>query len=295
MCGGLDPLHEDSNIMRSKHFLTLSTEGFRRIAYTDWGDPYNSRVVVCVHGLTRNGRDFDSLARALAENYRVICPDVIGRGKSDWLTHKTDYGYPLYVSQMATLIAHIGVDQVDWVGTSMGGLIGMLLASLPGTPIHRLVMNDIGSFIPKAALERLALYVGKDPVFDTIEELEAYVRKISAPFGPLTDPQWRHLASYGSYVDGDGKYRLAYDPAIGEAFKAEPLDVDLSAAWNAVRCPVLVIRGAESDLLLPETAARMRARAQTDVVEIPGVGHAPMFMERDQIDIVRAFLLRSNA
>ncbi|MES2355072.1 MAG: alpha/beta hydrolase [Pseudomonadota bacterium] len=279
--------------MHSKHFLAISPHSFHRIAYTQWGDPQNPRVLICAHGLTRNGRDFDAFAQALENDYRVICPDVIGRGKSDWLTYKPDYGYPLYVSQMAALIAHIGVEEIDWVGTSMGGLIGMLLASLPGTPIRRMVMNDIGPFIPKAALERLKEYVGQAPTFDAIEALEAYVRKISAPFGPLTDAQWRHLAVHGSYRNSDGKLHLAYDPAIGDAFKDEQKDVDLWMMWNAVRCPVLVTRGEKSDLLLRETAEKMKVRPQTEVAEIPEVGHAPMLMDQKQIDVVREFLLRA--
>jgi len=277
--------------MRSHHFLALSQRGFHRTAYTEWGDPNNSKVVICAHGLTRNGRDFDWLARALENDYRVICPDVIGRGKSEWLTDKTDYAYPFYVAQMATLIARANAEQVDWVGTSMGGLIGMFLASLPGTPIRRLVMNDVGPFIPKGALDRLALYVGKDMVFDTIEALEAHIRKISASFGPLTDVQWRHLATHGSYIDSSGKYRLAYDPAIGEGFKGEQNDIDLAAIWNMVHCPVLVTRGTESDLLLKDTFEKMKTRPQTEGVEFPGVGHAPMLMEKDQIDAVRKFLV----
>ncbi|HVK56031.1 MAG TPA: alpha/beta hydrolase [Burkholderiales bacterium] len=279
--------------MESRRFLAFSPSGFHHVAYTQWGDPDNPRVVFCVHGLTRNGRDFDFLAGALERDYRVICPDVIGRGKSDWLTNKADYGYPLYVSQMAALIAHIGVEEIHWVGTSMGGLIGMFLAGLPGTPIRRLVMNDIGPFLPKASLERLAQYVGKDPAFDTFEQLEAHVRIISAPFGPLTDAQWRHLATHCSYVDSAGKYRFAYDPAIGEPFKAEQQDINLEPMWNAVRCPVLVIRGKESDLLLPETLEKMKSRPNTEAVEIEGTGHAPMFMNSDQIEIVRSFLNRN--
>lgn len=280
--------------MRSNHFLALSQKGFHRIAYTEWGDPSNSKVVICAHGLTRNGRDFDWLARTLEKDYRVICPDVAGRGKSEWLADKSDYAYPFYVTQMATLIARTNVEQVDWVGTSMGGLIGMFLASLPGTPIRRLVMNDIGPFIPKAALDRLSLYVGKDMVFDTLDALEAHIRKISAPFGPLSDAQWRHLATHGSFIDANGKYHLAYDPAIGEGFRGEQNDVDLAAVWSMVRCPVLVTRGMDSDLLLKDTFEQMKQRPQTEGIEFAGVGHAPMMMAEDQIEAVRAFLLKPD-
>ena len=279
--------------MQHKHFLAYSPHGFHKVAYTEWGDPHNPRVVLCVHGLTRNSRDFDDLARVLENDYRVICPDVIGRGRSDWLAHKADYGYPLYVSQMSALIAHLGIESVDWVGTSMGGLIGMMIASLPGNPIGRLVMNDIGAFVPKASLQRIGLYVGKDPVFEDLRQLEAYVRKIAVSFGPLTDAQWRHLAEYGHRQDPNGKLRLAYDPAIGEPFQSPQNDVDLWPVWNALRCPVLVIRGGDSDLLLADTVTEMKRRARTESVEFAGIGHAPMLMDHEQIKPIREFLLRA--
>jgi pimeloyl-ACP methyl ester carboxylesterase len=152
--------------MKQKELRCLGLHGFHRVAYTEWGAADNPRLIVCVHGLTRNSRDFDDLAQALAGDCRVLCPDVAGRGRSEWLRHKQDYGYPQYLSDMAALIARSGAEQVDWVGTSMGGLIGMMLAAQPGTPIRRLVINDVGPLIPKAALERLAAYVGKAPRFD---------------------------------------------------------------------------------------------------------------------------------
>ncbi len=278
--------------MRQKHFVVLSPHGFHRAAYTEWGDPANGRVAICVHGLTRNSRDFDYLARALEQDYRVICADVLGRGKSDWLSHKVDYGYPLYISQMAALIAHLDVEAVDWIGTSMGGLIGMMIAALPGNPIRRLVMNDVGPFLPQAASERLAQYVGEDRTFDNVDAVEHYLRKVLAPFGPLTDTQWRNMAEHGHYRDSGGKLHLAYDPAIGAPFRGQQRDIDLWPVWNAVRCPVLVIRGAQSDLLLAETVAQMKVRPDTTAVEIAGVGHAPMLINIEQTDLVRDFLLR---
>jgi pimeloyl-ACP methyl ester carboxylesterase len=280
--------------MRQSHFLALSPHGFYKVAYTQWGDPANPRVLLCVHGLTRNGRDFDHLARAMEGEYRVVCPDVIGRGKSDWLTVKSDYGYPLYCAHMAALIAHLGVDSVDWVGTSMGGLIGMMLAALPNTPIRRLVMNDIGPFVAKVGLERLAQYVGKDPEFASVDDLEQMMRVLAAPFGPLTDAQWRHMALHGHRIDGEGKVRFAYDPAIGDVFRVTPVaDVDLWPVWQAVHCPVLVVHGETSDLLRPESVARMLERSGTSVHNVVGVGHAPMLMDPDQIAPIRSFLLGS--
>ena len=277
--------------MVQKQYLTLSPHGFHQAAYTEWGEPENPRVVICVHGLTRTGRDFDYLARALERDYRVVCPDVLGRGKSDWLTHKGDYAYSLYIAQMATLVAHLNVESVDWVGTSMGGLIGMMTAALPGNPVRRLVINDIGPFVPRAALERLAEYVGKAPSFDSVQAVEAYLRKIAASFGPLSDAQWRHLAEHGHYRADDGTLRLAYDPAIALAFAGKLEDVDLWPVWSAVRCPVLIVRGGDSDLLLAETVVRMHTRPTTEAVEIPGTGHAPMLMNEREVDLVRGFLL----
>lgn len=279
--------------LRERSLSALAVGGFHRIAYTEWGDADNPRVLICVHGLTRNGRDFDDLAREMADRYRVICPDVAGRGRSEWLSDKSQYAYPTYCADMAALIARSGADSVDWVGTSMGGLIGMMLASQPHAPIGRMVLNDVGSLIPKASLERIGTYVGTDPAFDGLADLEAHIRKVNAAFGPLTDAQWRHLAQYSARVDEAGKTRFRYDPDIALPFKTGPLsDVDLTPIWNAVRCPVLILRGAESDLLLADTAREMRdSRPGVELVEIPGVGHAPALMDAVQIETVRRFLL----
>jgi len=282
--------------MRSHSYLSRGPHAFHRIAFTDWGSSENERIAICVHGLTRNGRDFDYLAAALEDEYRVVCPDIVGRGYSEWLAVKEDYSYPTYCTDMASLVAWLHADRVDWVGTSMGGLIGMLLAALPNTPIQRLVVNDVGPLIPAAALERLGAYVGSDPRFDDVEAVEQYSREIYAPFGPLGDAQWRHFARHGVRQCEDGRYGLAYDPGISVNIESENYeDVDLWAVWDAIRCPVLVLRGAESDLLTAETVEEMRGRGpRTDVVEFPGIGHAPALMESDQIDIVRDWLLAAD-
>ena len=250
------------------------------------GPADGARTAVCVHGLTRNGRDFDWLARALVgAGYRVACPDVVGRGKSAWLTDPAGYGYPLYLADSAILLAHLGAKSVDWIGTSMGGLMGMMLAAQPGSPIRRLVVNDVGPFIPAAALERIGDYVGGDPHFPDMAAAEAYFRKVAAPFGDLSDAQWRHMAEHSVVPAAVGGYRLAYDPAIGAPFQDSDIgDVALWELWDLIDCPVLVLRGAESDLLLPETAAEMSRRGpKARVVEIPGCGHAPALMADDQI------------
>lgn len=264
--------------------------------YTDWGDPGAERVVICVHGLTRNGRDFDALAGALAPDFRVICPDIVGRGRSDWLYAKEDYGYPQYCADLAALIARVTAGgkpkRILWVGTSMGGVIGMMLASRPKSPIEKLVLNDVGTVIPKAALERIAAYVGKDPRFGTLEELEAMLRMVHAPFGALTDAQWRHLAMNSAKQHEDGSWGFNYDPGIAIPFQQGPLaDVDLWPLWDTIACPTVLLRGARSDLLPRDTALAMTGRGpKPKLIEFEGAGHAPALMASDQVDAVRAFL-----
>lgn len=283
--------------MREDHVQSLSTKGFHRVHYVEWGDPDAGNIVICVHGLSRNCRDFDFLAQALIPEFRVVCPDVVGRGKSDWLYAKEEYGYPQYCADMAALIARVTAGgkprRLYWVGTSMGGMIGMLLASRRGTPIERFVLNDIGALVPKAALERIATYVGRDPRFKTFEELEGYVRMVSAPFGPLTDEQWHHLTLHGATQHEDGSWGLCYDPDIALPFRQGPLaDVDMWQFWDAVACPTLLLRGAQSDLLLKDIAAQMTQRGpKPRLIAFEGVGHAPMLMAEDQIRVVRDFLL----
>jgi pimeloyl-ACP methyl ester carboxylesterase len=276
--------------MRQGTLLNLGPHGFHRTRYFEWGNPSNPRVVVCVHGLTRNGRDFDALAQALAPSFRVLCPDIVGRGLSDWLPNKQDYGYPLYLSDMTALIARSNVQSVYWVGTSMGGLIGIMLAAQSATPIQKLVVNDVGPLVPKAALERLAMYVGKAPSFESVDDYERYLRQVAAPFGPLTDEQWRHLAQTSSRRNDDGRFGPAYDPGIANAFSGPLQDVLLWPLWDAISCPTLVLRGAQSDLLLAETAAEMTRRGPKALLkEFDGVGHAPALMAADQIEAVCGF------
>lgn len=283
--------------MNSDTVLGLNSKGFHRMHYYDWGDPENSRVVICVHGLTRNGRDFDFLAQALSRDFRIVCPDVAGRGRSDWLESKQDYGYAQYMADMTALLARVtaGAEKtIYWVGTSMGGLLGILMAAMPKNPIRKLVVNDAGMLVPKAALERLALYVGKDPRFATLDALEAHMRHISAPFGALSDEQWRHLTVHSAKQHADGTWGFRYDPAIANTFSGELNDIDLSAYWDAVRCPTLLLRGADSDIVLRATAEAMTQRGpKATLVEFQAVGHAPMLMSDEQVTAVRDFLLQA--
>lgn len=276
----------------------LSPAGLHRMAYKEWGDPHNPDVLICVHGVTRVSDDFDALALALSDRYRVICPDVVGRGRSSWLKDPRFYVVPQYVSDMVTLVARLDVPQVDWFGTSMGALIGMGLAALPETPIRRMLMNDVGPALNFEALSRIGDYIGNDLRFASFEEGRAYVRAICTPFGLHTEAEWDKLARDVLRQDTDGGWRRHYDPALAQAFKALTVEhakqgeAALWAAYDAIRCPVLLVRGAQSDLLTRETAQQMSERGpRAKLVELPDVGHAPTFMHEDQIAIARRFFL----
>jgi len=279
--------------MIERSLLCLGPQQFHRLAYAEWPGPSAARTLVCVHGLTRNGRDFDRLAEALSAHFRVICPDMAGRGKSDWLPPTEDYGYPLYLADITALLARLDVAEIDWLGTSMGGIIGMLLAALPGAPIRRLVVNDVGAVVAKEGLERIARYVGHDPSYADLDALEASLRRVAAPFGPLSDDQWRHLASHSMRIKPDGSIGFACDPRIGaELRNGSPADIDFWPQWDAIRSPALILRGAESDILRRADAEAMTRRGPpARVVEFPGIGHAPMLMAADQIAAIRDFLL----
>lgn len=283
---------------RSREVLCANSRALHRMRYLEWGDPHNPRVLVCVHGLTRNCRDFDTLAAALSSDYRIVCPDVVGRGRSDWLKDPAGYGFPQYVADMMVLLARLDVEQVHWLGTSMGGLIGMVIASQQNSPISRMVLNDVGPVITPESLQRIGEYVGKAPSFASIEEAEKYIRLVSAPFGELTDAQWRQLTESSLRKEDDGKWVMVYDPAIGDTFRQASLlhqAIDLWPIYDAIRCPTLVVRGATSDLLTTATHSEMGQRGpRAQLAEMPGVGHAPMFMDETQIAVVRDYLLAGS-
>jgi pimeloyl-ACP methyl ester carboxylesterase len=287
---GESPLHRAS--MYEKQFYGRGSGGFHRVAYAEWGEASAQPSVICAHGLVRNGRDFDYLARALERDGRqVFCPDIVGRGKSDWLSNPADYNYAQYLTDMTALIARTGAKSVDWVGTSMGGLIGMLLAAEANTPIRRLVINDAGPFIPLTALKRIGAYVGQSPVFDTLQGIEKHLREIYAPFGDLSDENWRHLARYGARTMPGNKLSLAWDPAIAQAILAVGQDVDLWWAYDRIRCPVLLLHGLDSDILPRPIAQEMTKRGpRAQLVEFPKIGHAPALMDPKQIAIIAEFL-----
>jgi len=285
-----------SDPMRKRRVQCASPTGLHHMAYLEWGRPGNPRVLVCAHGLTRCARDFDFLARELASHYRVVCPDVPGRGDSDWLRNPMEYQLPVYVGDMVALIARLDVETVHWVGTSLGGLIGMTLAALPDSPVKKLVLNDVGPVLQASSLARIGAYVGKWPPLPTIEAAEAYLRTVHASFGPHTDAEWRFLTENVVRENPDGSLRLHYDPALALAFTAQPLgrDWDLWSLYDSIRCTTLVLRGEHSDLLSRDTAQKMSQRGpRANVLEIAGVGHAPTLIHPEQIRAVADFLLGS--
>ena len=282
---------------RLNHVQCLGASGLHRLAYWEWGDATNPRVLVCVHGLARQARDFDTLARALSGDYRVVCVDVVGRGQSDWLADASGYQIPAYVADMVTLLARLDAQTVHWVGTSMGGLIGLGLASLPQSPIAKLVLNDVGPTIQFEALARIGNYLGQPLHWNTVDEAADYLHTISSSFGPHTREQWLALSRPMLKPDGDG-FRLHYDPAIAQPFKvitpaiAAAGEAMTWAAFDAIRCPTLLLRGANSDLLKRETAQAMTQRGpKARLVEFAGVGHAPTLVADYQVAVVREFLL----
>lgn len=285
--------------LRRRSVQCASPKGLHRMAYVEWGDPRNRDVLICVHGLTRSGRDFDELARALSGQFRVVCPDLAGRGDSDRLADPLLYGVPQYLADMVTLIARLDCEALDWVGTSLGGLVGMALAAQPGNPVKKLVLNDAGPVVSRASLQRIAAYVGVVPKFATLEKAEEYVRTISAPFGPHSDAQWRFLTETWVRQLPDGSWRPHYDPRMAAAFRAgmpQEGDLELWPLYDAIRCPTLVLRGEQSDLLSRETTGAMARRGpRAQVLEIRGVGHAPTLMHADQISLVRDFLLQGDS
>ena len=290
---------------RTHHVQCLDSRGLHRMVYREWGDADNPRVLVCVHGLSRQGRDFDVLAAALSGHWRVICPDVVGRGESDWLADPMAYVLPTYVADMITLLARANVEQVDWVGTSMGGLIGLGVASLAGrdgrSMVRRLVLNDVGPTIRVEALQRIGGYLGVPQRFATVEAGAEYLRSISAGFGPHDAEQWLALSrpQLKPVQDEQGAgWTMRYDPAIAVPFRATTPELAamgealLWQRYDALRCPTLLVRGAESDLLSAETAQAMTQRGpRARLLELAGVGHAPTLVAPDQVQAVREFLL----
>ncbi len=285
------------NAPRLNHVSCLRGQVLQRMAYWEWGDAANPKVLVCVHGLTRQGRDFDALAQRLSLHYRVVCPDVLGRGQSDWLPDASGYQVPAYVADMVTLVARLNALELHWVGTSMGGLVGLVLAALPGTPISRLVLNDVGPVLEPAALSRIGAYLGRPERWRTVEEGAAALKSVSSSFGAHSPEAWLTLSRPMFKWDGSA-WVPHYDPRIAEPFvattaaQARANQLALWRCYDALRCPTLLLRGADSDLLSQATAQAMTQRGpRAQLHQFPKVGHAPMLNSKTQIDVVEAFLL----
>jgi pimeloyl-ACP methyl ester carboxylesterase len=289
------------------------TSGGHRMAYWQWGAADASQTIVCVHGLSRQGRDFDVLAQALvtrsARPLRVVCPDVVGRGRSDWLKDPMGYQIPSYVGDMLAMLAQLHgqapLATLDWVGTSMGGLIGMGVAGTPGlplaVPVRRLLLNDVGPAIGWQALQRIGTYLGQTGRFDSVQQAADAMWAISASFGPHTPEQWLALSQAMVKPLSEGGLTLHYDPAIAVPFRTltEESAAQASAAlwqlYEGIRAEVLLTRGAQSDLLSQETALAMAQRGpKARVVEFEGVGHAPTFVLDDQVEVAASFLLEEH-
>ncbi|MDO8702167.1 MAG: alpha/beta hydrolase [Undibacterium sp.] len=284
--------------VKRKSVQCLSPAGLHRISYKEWGDFDNPNVLVCVHGITRVSDDFDVLAQALSDHYRVICPDIVGRGQSDSLPNPQFYQVPQYVSDMVTLLARLDVEMVDWFGTSMGGLIGMGLASMPNNPIRKLILNDVGPSLNLEAIARIGDYIGQDVRFDTFDEAAAYIREVSISFGAHTEAQWHKLAADVLKKNQDGKWIRHYDLNLSVPVKAITPELAVAAqamlwkAYDAITCQTLLVRGGDSDLLSISAAQEMTQRGpHAQLIEIAGVGHAPTFVQPEQIAIARNFLL----
>jgi pimeloyl-ACP methyl ester carboxylesterase len=285
---------------RLEDFRALGPDGFYRLAYADWGPLDAKQVVLCVHGVSRNGRDFDLLANALAERgLRVVAPDLPGRGRSDWLLSGRHYDSPVYLAGLAALIARLRVAQVDWVGTSLGGYLGLQMASMPNAPIRRLVLNDFGARLSHVALRRISAYLHERPPLRELGDAERHLREVLAPFGALPDAQWRHMAEHSVVKDDRGALRWRHDPAIAQNLSWPiAFDIVLWHLWDRVACPMLAIRGADSDLITRQTLTQMQARGpaaragQVAAVECAGCGHAPSLMIPEQIAVVRDFLMK---
>ncbi|MFA5959056.1 MAG: alpha/beta hydrolase [Tatlockia sp.] len=296
--------------MKQNFVLCASEEGFHRMAYTEWGEPkLPSSAVICVHGLMRNSRDFDALAQYLSQHGdHVFCPDVVGRGDSSWLSNPQHYNFKRYVVDMNILISRTDAPEIDWIGTSMGGLIGIMLASLENSPIRTLILNDVSPQVPVHALWQMAKSIGRDPPFPTLEKAKAHYKKIYAEFGLSTEEQWDTFTQISVSKLSNGTFISKFDPSIHEySFKWQSVkemfysphkalegvffDIDLWQLWHNVHCPVLVIRGEHSTLLLPEHIEKMRkTHPDVEVYEVAGAGHAPALLELEEQEKIRTWL-----
>lgn len=263
----------------------LATDDFHKVNYLDWGNPDSKKIAFCVHGVSRNGRDFDYLAKSLvSQGYRVICPDMPGRGKSEWLPLAMDYNMPFLASLMTIFINLYPSDELLWVGTSMGGILGMVMASRARTPIKKLILNDIGPSIDGESLKRILHYLKVMPTFKTREQAKFFLSQILAPFGIKNEADLNHMTTHSFFINQQGEHQLAYDPNILTTFQTE--STEIWPYWDPIQCPTLVIRGQLSTILSSETAAKMAEKPNVCLIEFPDIGHAPALMDDAQIQAI---------
>lgn len=274
-------------------FLKFQLIPTHKITYLEWGDPENDRVLICVHGLTRNANDFDYIAEALKNNFRIISIDMAGRGGSDWLKNKNHYNYHTYIKDILLFMKALGIKSAYWLGTSMGGLIGMCLATYYPRRIQAMVLNDIGPEMPNRTLDRIRKYSGKETAFDAFEEAEQFIKIIFKYFGIKTEEHWRHITETSIAQGLDGKYRLNYDPGVSEKAtrKNRTEMLDLWYLWKKVKCPVMLIHGAKSDILLTSTIDKMKKYRDFDLYTVDEAGHAPALVYEKDIDAIKDWLV----
>ncbi len=280
--------------MQKHQVMGIDSQSFHQMNYYEWGNPNNPRVLLCVHGLFRNARDFDDLAQMLSQHYRVICPDMVGRGLSDKVINANDYSAPTYIADLTILLAQLGVTEVDFIGTSMGGMIGMIMAAMNNSPIKKLVLNDIGPYVDIKALQRIVAYgkEGSQHTFKTLEEVETYFKKVYPSFAQLSPEQWQQLAIAGVWESPNKHYQLAYDPKIiDNVILAAQNNIPLWALWSKVQCPVLLLHAALSDVLSDETVAQMQQlQPSLKTITIPDIGHPVSLMKRGEIELIKDWL-----
>lgn len=282
-----------------KHITGITKNGEHRIVYNDWGDP-EGNPVICVHGLTGNGHDFDFLAEDLVKHgHRLICVDMPGRGRSDFLTDPLDYNYEQYIQDLMTLLSHLGLtepESVDWLGVSMGGLLGIQLAGMQESPIKRLILNDVGPEVPQEALDFIYKVIAKTYVFDTIGDMEQRMRETRGlTWGPVTDEQWHHMAEHNARATDDGRVTYSYDPQIAVVFEDAPIgEIDLWPYWDGISCPTLLIQGAKSLILPNSVIDKMDGRGpDCELVVFDDCGHVPSLMAPEHIEVIRSWLKKT--
>ncbi|KTC83480.1 alpha/beta fold hydrolase [Legionella cincinnatiensis] len=283
--------------MQKHQVMGIDSQGFHNMTYYEWGDSNNPKVLLCVHGLFRNGRDFDDLAQVLSSHYRVICPDMVGRGLSDKVGSPKDYSTLTYLSDITILLAQLAVTKIDYLGTSMGGIIGIVMAAMKKSPIKKLVLNDIGPFVDTKALQRIIAYgkEGSERSFETLGEVEAYLKKIYSSFAQLSPEQWQHLAMCGVWQNPMKQYQLAYDPQIIEnVILATQNNIPQWALWSRIQCPILLLHASLSDVLSNDTVAKMQQLQTTlKTISIPDIDHPVSLMKKNEIELVKQWLIGS--